>query len=188
MNSSSPIIAGSCAFLLFTGLIMAAPPEVGDTSPDFTLKDLAGEDVTLSEVASEKRVALVFLRGWNGYQCPACSRQTAGYLKDAKAFADRGYKVVFIYPNHGEAEPTTEKAEAFSTSYEFPSHFYFLTDPGVETGAAYGLLWEEEAETVYPAFFLLDQDLMVEYVNVSSSHGGRVSSEQALTWIDSLSD
>jgi len=193
MNTSPSLIfaSGIAALLLATSLSAAEPgarPELGDKAPDFTLANLAGEEVTLSEVAKDKRVALIFLRGWNGYQCPACSRQTAAYLKDAKDFADRGYQVVFIYPNHGEADASLDKAEAFSNNYEYPAHFHFLTDPGVKTGAAYGLLWEAEAETVYPAFYLLDDELRVDHVEVSNSHGGRVSSEQALTWIDSLSD
>jgi cytochrome oxidase Cu insertion factor (SCO1/SenC/PrrC family) len=36
---------------------------VGDTAPDFTLEDMNGQRITLSEIYSQKTVVLVFYRG-----------------------------------------------------------------------------------------------------------------------------
>lgn len=37
---------------------------VGDPAPDFTLQDLDGKRVTLSQFRSQKKVVLVFYRGY----------------------------------------------------------------------------------------------------------------------------
>ncbi len=187
MNATSSF--STLLFCLLAPLLMAEPASrltVGATAPDFTLPNLAGEEVTLSNVTSMDKVVLVFLRGWNGYQCPACSRQTAGYLASAEAFAQQGYQLIFIYPNHGDAPETQAKATEFAANYDFPDHFHFLTDSGVLAGKSFQLFWDAPRETVYPAFYLLDKERKVTFADVSRSHGGRVTAEQALAAIASL--
>lgn len=40
---------------------------VYDEAPDFTLKDISGNQVKLSAFRGKKKVVLVFYRGWVGY-------------------------------------------------------------------------------------------------------------------------
>ncbi len=182
---TTPYLACLLSLALST-LALAEPMNVGQTAPDFTLKDLAGNEVTLSQVAQRSKTAVIFLRGWNGYQCPACSAQTHSFLEEADAFKERGYELIFIYPNHGSEEETATKAQEFAAKLDLPEHLHFVEDPGVEVGKAYGLLWDAPKETVYPAFYVLDTDLKVLYKNVSKSHGGRIKADQALTILDEL--
>lgn len=76
----------------------AAPPQVGDPAPEFTLHSIRGGSVRLSELTRENMVVLIVLRGFPGYQCPACNRQTKDYLDSAQKFADAGAKVALVYP------------------------------------------------------------------------------------------
>lgn len=137
-------------------------------------------------MAKRSKAAVIFLRGWNGYQCPACSAQTYSFIEQAEAFKERGYELIFIYPNHGTTEETSTKAKEFAAELDLPEHLHFVEDPGVEVGKAYGLLWDAPKETVYPAFYVLDADLKVLHKNVSQTHGGRVKADQALTILDEL--
>ncbi len=53
----------------------ARPPAVGRQAKDFTLTELGGGAVELSQVTKAGPVVLVVLRGYPGYQCPICTRQ-----------------------------------------------------------------------------------------------------------------
>jgi hypothetical protein len=58
-------------------------PAVGDTARDFELTGLGGDKVKLSTFTADGTVVLVVLRGWPGYQCPICTRQSAGFMAKA---------------------------------------------------------------------------------------------------------
>ena len=64
--------------------------KVGDTAPDVELQ-LPGssEKVKLSTLAEKGPVVLAVLRGYPGYQCPACSRQLGDLVQHADDFAIR---------------------------------------------------------------------------------------------------
>lgn len=46
--------------LLVTGFFSSAVPQVGDTAPDFTVKDTDGKTYTLSELVKQGPVILAF--------------------------------------------------------------------------------------------------------------------------------
>jgi peroxiredoxin Q/BCP len=46
--------------ILVTGLFSSAVPQVGDTAPDFTVKDTDGKQHTLSELVKQGPVILAF--------------------------------------------------------------------------------------------------------------------------------
>ena len=57
------VLSNSLVFLsLATVLFAQANVDVGDTAPDFELRDLAGETYKLSEYRGEKVVVLEFFR------------------------------------------------------------------------------------------------------------------------------
>ena len=47
--------------------------KVGETAPDFSLKNIENKSVELSDLYSKGPVVLVVLRRWLGYQCPICT-------------------------------------------------------------------------------------------------------------------
>jgi peroxiredoxin len=153
-------------------------PKVGDEAKDFELAVLGGKTAKLSDLAKGGPVVLVVLRGNPGYQCPICSTQFAGFRKKADAFKAAGAKVVFVYP--GPADKLKERADEFVKGKDYPEHFQFLLDPDYTFTNAYGLRWDAKNETAYPSTFVVGKDRRVTFARVSTTHGGRVSADDAL--------
>jgi thiol-disulfide isomerase/thioredoxin len=61
-------------------------------APDFTLKDLAGEDFKLSATRG-KPVLLIFLTTW----CPTCRSEIPHYKDIYGTYGQRGLELVSIY-------------------------------------------------------------------------------------------
>ncbi len=162
----------------------ASIPAVGDKAPDFTLQDLEGKPVALSKLTANAPVVLVVFRGWPGYQCPICTFQVAGLLGQAKQLAARGAKVVFVYP--GPADQLGEHAAEFIKGKSLPAGFSYVTDPDYEFTAAYGLRWDAPRETAYPSTFVIDRNGVVQFVQISKTHGGRAKVADVLAALDSL--
>jgi len=166
-------------FLLLLPGLSAAPPEIGEKAPDFDLPSLSGERVRLSDVLEEGRVALIFLRGYPGYQCPICNRQVHDLLGAKDRFAELDVHVVLVYP--GPSDGLEARAEEFAADKPLPERFTMLLDPGYQAVTVYGLRWKEEGETAYPATLLLEQDGEIFFRKVSDSHGGRTTAEELIT-------
>jgi peroxiredoxin len=76
---------------------------------------------------SGKRILLLVLRGYPGYQCPLCTKQFADFRGKADAFKKAGARVVFVYP--GPADALKDKAAEFVKGKDYPTHFTVLLDP-----------------------------------------------------------
>lgn len=159
----------------------AALPKVGDPAPEFTLQSIRGGSVRLSELTRESMVVLVVLRGFPGYQCPACNRQTKEYLDRAQKFEDAGAKVVLVYP--GARLNLDTRAAEFVVGKQFPAHFELLLDPDFELTNRYSLRWDAPNETAFPATFVIDQQGKVVFSKVSKSHGGRTNPAEVLPYL-----
>jgi thioredoxin-dependent peroxiredoxin len=158
--------------------VLAAPPAVGDTAADFELKTPAGQAVKLSTFAGDGPVVLVVLRGYPGYQCPACSKQVTDLAKHAEQFKSAGAKVLLVYP--GPSAKLTDKATEFLGDRSLPDHFALVTDPDYTFTNLYQLRWDAKNETAYPATFVLGKDRKVVFAAVSKSHGGRTDADAVL--------
>ena len=112
-----------------TTLTAAEPPKVGEKAPDFVLKTLDDQSVRLSEVTAKGKVILILLRGWPGYQCPACDRQVQDFIKAAPAIEQAKARVVFVYP--GPAKELTAHAREFAEwkGKQWPKEFSYVLDP-----------------------------------------------------------
>lgn len=66
------VVAASVLAFVPAGLcaqsIPAAPPAVGESARDFTLRGLDGQAVALSSLEKSGPVVVLVLRGWVGYQ------------------------------------------------------------------------------------------------------------------------
>ncbi len=153
-------------------------PQVGDTAPDFTLNNLAGEPVSLAGLRKQSPVVLVVLRGYPGYQCPLCSIQMAGLMAKAKELGAAGAKVVMVYP--GPAENLADRAAEFTKAKAIPEGFYFVIDPDYQFTEAYGLRWNAPKETAYPSTFVIAPDGTVKFAQVSKTHAGRAAVKDVL--------
>ncbi|TWT90869.1 AhpC/TSA family protein [Pseudobythopirellula maris] len=156
----------------------AEPPAKGDKAADFTLGKLGGGELKLSDALADGPVALIVLRGFPEYQCPACSRQVAEYVRHAEEFAAVGAQVVMVYPGPSGVLPA--KAEEFMTDVELPEGFTLLLDPDYKFTNLYHLRWDAPRETAYPTTLVIGEDGVIDFAKVSKTHGGRTKADDAL--------
>jgi peroxiredoxin len=171
-------------FLIATALGQGKAPAVGEKAPDFTLKDVEGKELKLSEALAQGPVVLVMLRGFPGYQCPVCNAQAGEFLGQAQKFRAAGAQVVFVYP--GPADRLTEKAKEFLKEKSMPEGFRFLVDPDYAFTNAYSLRWNQPRETAYPSTFVIDKGGIVRFALVSTTHGGRSKAGDVLETLGKL--
>jgi thioredoxin-dependent peroxiredoxin len=167
-------------FVLLTVVpaLIAAPPAVGETAPDFALSTIEGRTVRLSELTSKALVVLIVLRGYPGYQCPFCNRQAQDFLQKSGAFAKTGAHVVMIYP--GPPHDLRAHAQDFMDGKKEPANFDLLLDPGYEFTSLYGVRWDAPRETAYPSTFMIDRNRTVVFSKVVKVHGGRTTAGEVL--------
>jgi peroxiredoxin Q/BCP len=155
-----------------------ATPKVDESAPDFTLRTLDDQPVALRTLTEQGPVVLIVLRGWPGYQCPLCTRQVQEYVTNAAEFAQRGARVLMVYP--GPADGLKAHAGEFVHNKQWPANFHFVIDPAYAFTLQYGLRWEAPKETAYPSTFVLERGGRIRFAQVSKTHGGRVSATTAL--------
>lgn len=183
-----------CSLALGLGLILAAnslpaaesakPPAVGEAAPDFTLTALDEEQVKLSALTRQGPVVLIVLRGYPGYQCPACTLQVGEFLSRARQFAADKASVVFVYP--GQAKGLTERAQEFARGKTLPENIYLVTDPDYGFTLEYGLRWDKPGETAYPSTFVIDSTGKVRFAHMSKTHGDRAKATAVLAELKKL--
>lgn len=172
-------------FVFATSLLMARAgsiPKDGDTAPNFTLNTLEDKPVELKQLTGKKKVVLVVLRGWPGYQCPLCTRQVQDLVKSASQFEERDVQVVMVYP--GPADNLKAHAQEFVQDKQWPKGFLLVTDPDYNFTESYGLRWNAKNETAYPSTFIVDRDNKVRFAHVSKEHGNRIDAAAALKALD----
>lgn len=156
-------------------------PKVGEMSPDYQWTHLDGEKVSLSELRKKGPVVIALLRGYPGYQCPACTKQVGDLVSLSKEFASREANVVLVYP--GAVKDLKTKGKEFLGKTELPKHFHFVLDQDYGFTSRYGLRWEADAETSYPSTFVIGKDGKVLYSKISRTHGGRAEAKEVLAAI-----
>ncbi|MEM9345274.1 MAG: peroxiredoxin family protein [Planctomycetota bacterium] len=181
------IFAVACTAQAPPDHVLDQRPKVGQTAPDFKLASLDDKLHQLSKIAKDSSVVLLVLRGYPGYQCPICSRQVGDYIGQAEALADRGAKVVMVYP--GPSEQLKEHAEDFITGKTLPDNFLFLIDPDYTFTNAYNLRWDSKKETAYPATFVIEKaSRKIAYANVSNGYRGRTNAAEILKVLDGMDE
>lgn len=166
------------AFTSGTLAAEVAPPKVGDAAADFELLSLGGAKASLAKLRAAGPVVLVVLRGYPGYQCPACSKQAGDMLAAAEKFKAAGAQVVLIYP--GPSKGLAEKAKEFYRDQTIPAHFHLLIDPDYSFTNLYRLRWNARGETAYPSTFVIVPDGKITFAQISQSHGGRTPASEVL--------
>jgi peroxiredoxin len=123
----------------------AQPPKMGQTAPDFELKDLKDENIKLSLLSQKGPVVLVVLRGFPGYQCPICTVQVGQLIGKAEPLAKANARVLLVYP--GPSDGLKARADEFVRGKDIPANFYLVLDPDFKFTNQYGLRWNAAGET-----------------------------------------
>jgi len=132
--------------LLAAVLLTTAAVKPGDNAVDFSLKNVDGTTVSLSDYNDQKGVILVFTCN----PCPFAKAYEQRIIQLHQKYADQGFPVVAINPNKEEISPEDTfdkmKARASEKGYPFP----YLKDETQEAYQAYSA-----ART--PHIFLLEK-------------------------------
>lgn len=153
-------LPAGCTAVLATFVLAAftlAPPErleIGDAAPmtDYAMRDVTGETYTLSEVAGEKGLLVIF----SCNTCPWVKAWEDRYPKlDAQA-EQQGIGLITVNPNAGyrdRGESMADmKARAEASNYTFP----YVLDKDAQLAEAFGA-------TRTPDVFLFDADMTLVY-------------------------
>lgn len=178
-----PLIAGLSATVALAQTPGKIPAE-GDAAPGFRLPSSTGQAVRLAELTKQGPVVLVVLRGYPGYQCPACNAQTGQFFGAAGKFQAAKSQVVFVYPGQGAG--LARRAGEFLQGKTVPEGMHVVLDPDYAFTNLYGLRWNKAGETAYPATFVIDGSGKVRFAKVSRSHGGRTGVEETLKALGKL--
>ena len=130
---------------------------IGDTAPDFTLQDKAGNQVRLSDFAGQK-VVLYFYPKDN---TPGCTRQACAFAAAYDDFKKRNITVI------GISKDSVESHRKFAEKHDLP--FILLADPELQAIQAYGV-WQEKklygkvSMGVVRTTFIIDENGKIEKI------------------------
>jgi len=115
-------------------LFVNAELKPGDVATNFTLKNVDGKTVSLSDYSDQKGVIVVFTCN----PCPYAKAYEQRIIRLHNDFAAKGFPVVAINPNDEEVstEDTFEKMKAKSREKDYP--FPYLKDETQEVYKVYG--------------------------------------------------
>lgn len=145
-----PLLA---AFLVLAPTTGNEGLQVGDTAPNFSLKNVDGTMVSLDDYPDAKGFIVTFTCN----HCPYAVMYEDRLIALHEKYAPKGYPVIAINPNDPEVQPADsfEKMIERAEEKEFP--FAYLFDEGQEIFPQYGA-------TRTPHVFLLDKDHVVRYI------------------------
>jgi mycoredoxin-dependent peroxiredoxin len=146
-----------------TQTIQQTAISVGDTAPDFTLRDQNGADISLADFKGQKNVVLVFYPfAFSGI----CTGELCEIRDNLGAFVSDDVQVLAISCDH----MFSQRAWADKEAYFFP----LLSDfwPHGEVARAYGV-FNERAGAALRGTFLIDRDGVVAWSLVNPIGEGR---------------
>lgn len=130
---------------------------VGDQAPDFTLKNDAGEDVTLSSLRGKPVILYWYPRD----DTPGCTVEACSF-RDAYAEFQQAGAVVL-----GVSTDDTRSHQKFKTKFSLP--FPLLSDPDHQVAEQYGVwglkkFMGREFEGINRITYLIDENGIVKQV------------------------
>lgn len=110
--------------LLSTALYAAAQLKVGDTAPDFKLKNIDHKMVALSDYADQKGGVVAFTCN----HCPYAKLYEQRLIAIQSAYGAKGFPVVAINPNDPDLVPDDSFEKMVSNAREKGFNFPYLVD------------------------------------------------------------
>lgn len=141
--------------------------KVGDTAPDFKLKNVDGNMVSMADFPDAKGYIVTFTCN----TCPYSVAYEDRIIALHNQFAPLGYPVIAVQPNDPAIKTgdSFEKMQERAASKQFP--FPYLMDDGSVT-PVYGA-------TRTPEIYLLDKELIVRYTGAIDDNAQDASGVQA---------
>lgn len=148
--------------------------KIGDKAPLFTLKDITGEDVSLSDFWG-KKVVLYFYPKDN---TPGCTRQACAFAQSYEKFKKNNVSVI------GISKDSVASHIKFAEKYSLP--FLLLSDPDLTAIQAYGV-WQEKklygktSMGIVRTTFIIDENGYIE--NIMSKVKPDTNAEEILAML-----
>jgi len=144
---------------------MAAKFKIGDTAPDFTLQEIGGRQVQLSNANKGKVVLLAF---WS-LRCGACLSEIPFLEQLHKSYGGKGVAVLSVVIDGVDATATKTIMKEVGVS---PSYLV-LVDPDFTASDAY-------TNFVVPHTLVIDRKGIIRYVHTGFEPGTEKQYEAAL--------
>jgi len=161
-------------FILFTCSIMttlmataSGPFKAGDSATDFSLKNVDGKFVSLSQFEDAKGFIVVF----SCNTCPMVKKYEERIIDLNKEFSGKGYPVIAINSNDRNISPGDSYEEMKKLATEKQYDFEYLYDESQEVAKQYGA-------TNTPHVYVLSKNegkLKVEYVGAIDNNADEAS-------------
>jgi len=152
--------------------------KVGDKAPNFTLRNTAKEEVSLSDYREKNVLILFFPLAFTG----VCTAELCSVRDDKAIYEDVGVDVVAISV---DSLFTLEKFKA-EQSYSFP----LLSDFNKDVSRAYGSLYEDFVLGMKGvskrSAFLVDKTGTIQYAEVLEDAGGQPDFDKIKETVKSL--
>ncbi|MBS7531314.1 AhpC/TSA family protein [Hazenella sp. IB182353] len=166
--------------------------KVGDSAPDFKLKNAVGKEVSLSDKLKNGSVVLVFYRGeW----CPYCNLELKAYQELAPEFKEKGVEVIAISPE--TPDHTVSMQQKHDLTYEVLSDstkqvikdyqlLFDLPDYLIEVYEKFGIdltqfnAKENAWSLPVPATYVISQEGKIAYVEANPDYTKRLEPKEAL--------
>ena len=160
------------------------PVRSGEEAPDFTLEDLQGNPVTLSEARDKTATVVVFYRG---YWCPFCARQ----LAELRSLAKGNEQIRVLAISVDDHETTKKFIEKISSDGNGSVNYTMLSDPDHKVIDKYGLHDPSYDGTKFdgiphPAVYVIDKAGRVAWSKVESDYKVRPSNADIRAALESL--
>ena len=149
---------------------------VGDTAPDFKLKNIDGQMMSLSSIDDVNGYIVVFTCN----TCPFSVKYEDRIIEANKKYAPMGYPVVAINPNDANRRPGDSFAEMKVRAKDKGFDFPYLHDTTQEVAIAYGA-------THTPHVYLLDKDRKVQYIGAIDNNANDAADADEFYLSDAVS-
>ncbi len=139
--------------------------KVGESAPNFTLRDGTGTEFSLGDLADGKQAVLI---AFVCNHCPFVVHLADEFGRLARDFEGRGIQTIAISANDVEKYPQDGPEEMVAFARESGWNFPYLFDESQEVAKAY-------AAACTPDFYLFDAELKLAYAGQfdDSRPGGR---------------
>lgn len=146
--------------------------DIGDKATDFSLKNIDGQMVSLADFDDANGYIVIFTCN----HCPYAVMYEDRIIELDKKYKKQGFPVIAINPNDPDVKPEDSfenmKVRAQEKGFTFP----YLIDEGQKIFPQYGA-------TKTPHVFLLDKDMVVQYIG-SIDDSARDASQVEETFLE----
>lgn len=172
---------------------------IGDKAPDFTLPNVDGSSVSLSEALQAGSVVLVFYRGaW----CPYCNLALRAYQQILPEIQARGAQLITVSPQTPDnsltmaeknelqfavlSDEDNQVAREYKLVFTVPKDVVEIYDNiGIDLVAANG---NEHYELPLPGTYVIAQDGTVHYAFADTNYVKRAEPADILAALDKLAN